>query len=276
MTDIKRPALRYFGGKWRLAPWIIAQFPEHRIYCEAFGGGASVLLQKPRAYGEIYNDLDGEVVNVFRVLQRHHRRFKRLMEATPFARDEMELAYDSVKDPVERARRTIIRSFMGFGSDSVTRDCRTGFRSNSNRSGTTPAHDWATWPEQVDAFHARLTGVVIENRDASEVMASQDSTETLHYVDPPYVWATRSGRDGHGYRHEMSDDQHHTLVKFLSNLKGYVILSGYDNPIYSALAWDSKKAAAKTFHKGNVGAPRTEILWLNPAAARAQSQGAFL
>lgn len=267
--------MRYFGGKWRLAPWIISQFPAHNIYCEAFGGGASVLLQKPRAYGEIYNDLDGEVVNVFRVLQRHHKRFKRLMEVTPFARDEMELAYDTVKDPVERARRTIIRSFMGFGSDSVTRDCRTGFRSNSNRSGTTPAHDWATWPEQIDAFHGRLTGVVIENRDASEVMTSQDSAETLHYVDPPYVFGTRTGK-GHGYRHEMTDAQHEALVSFLMGLKGLVALSGYENPIYQTLKWEVRKAAAKTFHKGSVGAPRTEILWLNPAAARAQSQGTFL
>src|SRR4051812_49100283 len=111
---ISRPVLRYFGGKWKLAPWIISQFPPHRIYVEPFGGGASVLLRKDRSYGEIYNDLDTEVVNVFRVLQRHPRRLKRMLEVTPFARDEWELAYVRVKDPVERARRAIIRSFMGF------------------------------------------------------------------------------------------------------------------------------------------------------------------
>lgn len=274
---IKRPALRYFGGKWRMAPWIISNFPNHRIYCESFGGGASVLLQKPRAYGEIYNDLDGEVVNVFRVLQRHYRRFKRLIEVTPFARDEMELAYDHVKDPVERARRTIIRSFMGFGSDSVTRGARTGFRSNSNRSGTTPAHDWASWPWQIDAFHARLSGVVIENRDATEVMASQDSPDTLHYLDPPYVHATRSGgySSEHGYRHEMSDKDHERLATFVAQLTGMVIISGYDHPIYQALGWSSRQALARTFHKDNKGADRTEYLWLNDAAMRAQIQGAL-
>ena len=65
----RRAALRWHGGKWILAPWIIAHFPPHRVYTEAFGGGASVLLRKGRAKSEVYNDLDSEVVNLFRVLQ---------------------------------------------------------------------------------------------------------------------------------------------------------------------------------------------------------------
>ena len=64
-----RPALRYHGGKWRLAPWIISHFPEHAYYVEPFGGGANVLLRKPRSYSEIYNDLDGAIVSYFRVLR---------------------------------------------------------------------------------------------------------------------------------------------------------------------------------------------------------------
>jgi DNA adenine methylase len=264
--------MRYFGGKWRLAPWILGHFPPHRIYVEAFGGGASVLLQKSRAYGEIYNDLDGEVVNVFRVLQRHSRRFHRLIVETPFARDEMELAYRPCKDPVERARRTIIRSFMGFGADSVTRDCRTGFRSNSNRSGTTPAHDWATWSGQIEAFRDRLRGVVIENRNAIEVMESQDSEKTLHYVDPPYPLSTR-GLSSHGYRHEMTNQDHSSLVERLGSLKGMVVVSGYPHPIYDGMKWDRVQTLERTLGSGGSSADRTEALWLNPAAAAAQKQG---
>jgi len=278
---VGRPVLRYFGGKWRIAPWIIENFPEHRIYTEPFGGGASVLMLKPRTYGEIYNDLDGEVVNVFRVLRDRHRRLRRLLEATPFARDELELAQNRrfVKDPVERARRTIIRSFMGFGADSVTRKWRTGFRSNSSRAGTTPAHDWASWPVHIEAFHERLRGVVIENRDALEVMLSQDSDETLHYCDPPYVHATRSDirtrglkTNGHGYRHEMTDQDHLKLIDFLAGLKGMVVLSGYPTPIYDRLGWEYRETRAMTFHRGNVGSPRTERLWLNPSAVKAMRQ----
>ncbi len=272
MKNPTRPALRYFGGKWRLAPWIISHFPPHRIYVEAFGGGASVLLQKDRAYGEIYNDLDNEVVNVFRVLQRHSKRFKSLIVHTPFARAEMEVAYRSARDPVEQARRTIIRSFMGFGADSVTRDCRTGFRSNSNRSGTTPAHDWATWSDQIEAFCARLKGVVIENRDAIEVMESQDSPDTLHYVDPPYVVSTRAMGLKHGYRFEMSDLEHAALIARLTDLKGMVVVSGYPHPLYDSMGWERTQALERTLGSGSSSADRTEALWLNPAAILGQSQ----
>lgn len=266
-----RPVLRYFGGKWRIAPWIIENMPTHRIYCEPFGGGASVLLQKPVAFGEVYNDLDGEVVNVFRVIQRHPKRFERLMRATPYARDELEIAYRQVRDPVERARRAIIRSFMGFGADSVTRDRRTGFRTNSNQGGTTPAHDWANWPDQIQVFANRLRKVVLENRDATEVMESQDSEKTLHYVDPPYPIGSRSDRR-HGYRFELTDADHEKLVACLAGLKGMVMVSGYSHPIYKSLGWDCATLEARTFGPQNASRPREERIWRNAAAVAGMSQ----
>lgn len=132
-----RPVLRYFGGKFLLAPWIISNMPKHRVYVEPFGGAASVLMQKPRAHAEIYNDLDDRIVNVFRVFQNKESalELKRLLEMTPFSRKEFELSSEDSLNPIESARRTIIRSFMGFGADSVCEPSRaTGFRSNSNRS----------------------------------------------------------------------------------------------------------------------------------------------
>jgi len=84
---IDRPVLRYHGGKFRIAPWVIEHFPPHRTYVEPFGGAAGVLLQKPRAYSEIYNDLDSDVVNFFQVL-RDPAQLDRLLQAcaaTPYA-----------------------------------------------------------------------------------------------------------------------------------------------------------------------------------------------
>src|SRR5581483_4675950 len=164
------------GGKWNIAPWIIANMPGHTCYVEPFGGGANVLLRKRRTASECYNDLDGQVVNVFRVLQdpRKAEELCRRVYFTPFARAEFDRTYDEPFDDIEWARFTIARSFMGYGSDSVTRSCRTGFRSK-----------WATWPGNITDFVERLRGVVIENRDAYEVIARFDCPETLFYIDPP-------------------------------------------------------------------------------------------
>lgn len=104
-TVIRHPAIRYHGGKFRLANWIISHFPDHRCYVEPFGGAAGVLLQKPRSYAEVYNDLDGDVVNLFRVL-RDPLLNQRLQDAcvlTPYSRDEFCAAHQETADQVEVA-----------------------------------------------------------------------------------------------------------------------------------------------------------------------------
>jgi DNA adenine methylase len=259
-----RPVLRYHGGKWRLAPWIISHFPPHRVYTETFGGAASVLVRKPRAYSEVYNDLDSELVNLFRVLRdpQDGPALVGLLRLTPFARDEFESSYAPAADPVEQARRTVVRSFMGFGSNAHNR--RTGFRANSNRSGTTPAHDWGNYPDQLAAVLERLRGVVIENRPAVEVIRQHDSPETLHYVDPPYPKESRSDA-GDDYGHEMDTEDHRALATALHTLDGMVILSGYACDLYDdELFPDWHRVARGTFADG--ARARTEVLWLNLAA----------
>jgi DNA adenine methylase len=248
--------VRYHGGKWRLAPWIISHFPRHRCYVEPFGGGGSVLLRKARSYAEIYNDLDGEMVNLFRVARERGPELRRLLELTPFAREEFRKSYEPSSDPIEQARRTVVRSFMGFGSNSHNK--ATGFRSNSNRSGTTPAHDWQNYPAAFGSIVERLRGVVIENRDALAVMSSHDSPGTLHYVDPPYVAGTRdAGRD---YRFEMSDLAHRELAKFLGTLRGMVIVSGYPSELYAEIFDGWRRTECRALADG--ARTRTECLWL--------------
>lgn len=259
----KRPALRWHGGKWKLADWIISHFPQHRVYVEPFGGAASVLLKKQRSYSEVYNDLDGEVANYFRVLRDNGDELRRQIQLTPFAREEFQLSYEPAEDPIEQARRTAIRCFMGFGSDGHGKV--TGFRANSNRSNTTPAHDWMNYPGAMHFLTERLQGVVIETRDAIEVMAQQDSPTTLHYVDPPYVHSTRGGRVS--YKHEMSDEEHSKLAQFLSQLEGTVILSGYDSEMYQDLYRNWTCYTKETHADG--ARPRTEFLWISPDSPQA-------
>lgn len=275
MIEPSRPALRYHGGKWMLAPWIISHFGEHRTYTEVYGGAASVLLRKQRAYAEVYNDLDEEVVGLFRVLQNSASagRLTELLHLTPFSRSEFDRAYEPTDCPVERARQLIIRSFMGFGSDGHNGAWKTGFRSDSNKSGTTPAHDWVNYPLALQAIVERFRGVVIENRDAIQVLRKHDRSEALHYVDPPYVTHTRSPARNSvrkNYRHEMTDEDHAVLLETLTQLEGMVVLSGYRCDLYDDTLKSWARRDRTAFADG--ARKRTESLWLNPAACDAPGQ----
>lgn len=253
-----RPALRYHGGKWNLARWIVEYFPEHKVYVEPFGGAASVLIQKKRSYAEVYNELDPEVVNLFAVLRSPMSlELKRQLQLTPFARAEYFAAYESTLEPVERARRTIIKAFMGFGSDALRN--KSGFRANSHRSGTTPAQDWRNYAEVLDLLIERLRGIVIENRDAIECMKQHDRPDTLFYVDPPYVHSTR--QSAKRYLFEMTDEQHIALADFLGRVQGKVVLSGYDSPLYNDLYKGWYRVEREALADG--ARKRTEVLWLN-------------
>lgn len=259
-----RPALRYFGGKFMLADWIISFMPEHKVYVEPFGGGASVLLKKPSVYAEIYNDKDSEIVNVFKMLRDRPAELKRLLELTPWARDEFDLSKVECEDELEKARRTIARSFMGF-ADATTGPKHAGFRAVMSQ-GKPAAKVFADYPNFIDQFTQRLRGVVIENRCGLKVMQEHDSESTLHYVDPPYVHSSRKSKNN--YRHELDDKSHEELCDFLTSLKGSVLLSGYENSIYERLGW--AKFNKETI--GDGGVDRIETLWLNKRAQDGQRQ----
>ena len=273
-NPLRRPALRYHGGKWLLAPWIIGHFPEHKIYVEPFGGAGSVLLRKPRSPAEVYNDLWSEVVNVFSVLRNPAMaaELERVVRLTPFAREEFEVSGSNTRstDPIERARLTLVRSFMGMGSAATNAGEATGFRANQSNRNT--VGDWVNYPDHIEALTERLTGVIIENRPAVDVMRQHDSPETLHYVDPPYPLSTRNIKRGNAYyAHELTDDDHRELSEALKQLAGMVIVSGYPCDLYD-------KDLFKDWHRITKAAmadgakSRTEVLWLNQAAAEAQTQ----
>jgi DNA adenine methylase len=252
--------MRYHGAKWRIAPWIISHFPKHKVYVEPFGGSGSVLLRKPRSEAEIYNDLDGQIVNVFRVIRdpAAAHRLERLLRLTPYARAEFDNAHESTEDPVEQARRTIVLAAMGHGS--VLR--KTGFKAKcwlQNRSG---ALTWSDYPQFIDQYTARLRGVVIECRPGIEVMQQHDSPETLFYIDPPYMLSTRSAGAKGNYRNEFDDDDHRELLRVIRSLAGSVLVSSYDAKLYRDILHDWRVETMETYSEA--GAKRTEVLWISP------------
>lgn len=262
----RRPILRYHGGKWRLAGWIASHFPPHRIYVEPFGGAGSVLLKKERSYAEVYNDLDSEIVNLFEIARTKGDELIRLLRLTPYSRVEFERAAEPTSDALESARRLVIRSYMGFGPDSLLRkNVKTGFRSDVKRPGTIPSHDWSNYPDALAMIVERLRGVTIENVDYRRIIEKYDCDDALFYIDPPYPKSTRA-RPDHGYKFEMNESQHRALARILTNCAGMVILSGYPCPLYDELfrGWHkvTRLAYTGTTYK-------TEAIWLNPRAQEA-------
>jgi len=262
---VTHPLLRYHGAKFRLAPWIISHFPRHRIYVEPFGGSGSVLLRKNRSEVEVYNDLDGEIVNLFRVARDHGEELSRQVFLTPYSRDEFVKSFELSEDPIEQARRTIIRSFQGFGSGYVTATkgskCARpeyGFRIGWRCRGNNHHRNWCHVSDTVMEVIERLRGVVIENTTYQVIIKKNNTEDTLIYADPPYLSTERDrGKD---YRHEFSVDQHVELGKILNNAAGPVIVSGYHSELYDDLyhGWKTVERSSQT--AGNT--KRTEVLWI--------------
>lgn len=272
--SVKAPLLSWFGGKFRIAKWIIEHLPPHDTYIEPFGGAAGVLLQKQRSRVEIYNDLDGEIVNLFRVVRNAESRL-RLMEAlatTPYARSEFDAAWEHCDDDIERARRLCIRAQMGFGASGSTRplDAPVGFAADIWTDG---AGQWQQYPIRLGAIGERLRGTLIESIPAVQLIARHDAPGALFYVDPPYLPEVRTSTSrgvGRDYRCEMSVFEHADLLAMLTNLRGMAVLSGYASPLYDAslIGWARLTRSARAC--GQAGTVlREEVLWISPSACAA-------
>lgn len=260
---VTNPILKYYGGKFRLARWIISHFPRHDSYVEPFGGGGSVLLQKPPSAIETYNDLDGDVCNFFLVVRDRVDELIRAIRLTPWSRDEFELCLHSASDPLERARRLYFRLWMSFhgGTLSTASSFR---RRRYKRSAASDVR-----PQAIYEAAKRLTLVQIENRDAMKLIIEMDTPTTLFYLDPPYVSATRT--DKKRYAHEMTDADHSRLAELLNSIRGFAVVSGYVcelyREIYERLGWHRIDTEATA----NGGIKRVESLWLSPRTIEAIS-----
>jgi len=263
-VDGLRPALRYLGSKWRLARWIAGFFPPHIDYCEPFGGSASVLLQKPLSDIESYNDLDGELVNFWQVLRTDTESLIRQIDLTPYSEQEWRESFAPADDPLERARRFYVQSWMSFTPFRI----KSGWRQERkpNRSYLIQRDEFAR-TEHLWFVAKRLKCVQVYNRDYREVIEYHNTADSVLYVDPPYLHSTRTNLQAR-YLNEMNDSDHVQLAEMLHATKASVILSGYDNPLYAELyqGWGCESKTATT----NGNSVSVETVWVNPAAMSRQ------
>lgn len=263
---VTRPALRYYGGKWKLAPWIISHFPAHRSYVEPCGGAASVLIRKQKSAVETYNDLDGNVVNFFSVLRDNPDELARAISLTPWARAEYDLAFwhSNEGTPLERARRFFVAQWMGINASTERSAATYGFRVQSSTFDQRIAND-------IDYMHSdaiaklseRLRYVQIENIPAIDVIQKYDTPDTLHYFDPPYV-VTEQRTKENWYALDWQDQDHRQAAATLLEAQGMVVISGYACPLYKELFEDNGYHRIDKQARGQQNVSRTESLWLSP------------
>lgn len=260
-------AFGWYGGKYSHLDWLLPLLPTCHHYCEPFGGSGAVLLNRTPSPVETYNDLDGEVVNFFRVLRTSSEDLIKQIALTPFSREEFALAceVDPSLSDLERARRFYVRA----------RQVRTGLAQtaslgrwanckNTSRSGMSGVISrWMGGVEQLEEISNRLLRVQIENRPAIEVINLYDSEDTLFYCDPPYIHSTRGDNKAYGY--EMTDQQHLELANVLNQVKGKVAISNYDcdlmDELYPSNKWHKILAPAKQINSTHD--IRQEVLWVN-------------
>jgi DNA adenine methylase len=267
LTRKKLIPFGWYGGKFSHLSWLLPLLPATHCYCEPYGGSAAVLLNRDPSPIETYNDLDGEVVNFFRVLRDQKEQLIEAIGLTPFSREEFALAcqLEPTLSPLERARRFYVRA----------RQVRTGLaqtatlgrwancKQTSRRGMSGVISRWLGGIEVLPDLAERLLRVQIENRPALEVIALYDSSNTLFYCDPPYLHETRGDTNAYGY--EMTNTDHLQLAEILNSVEGLVAMSNYDSEfldrLYPKERWYKHITPPKTIH--STKDTRREVLWTN-------------
>ena len=266
-------AFGWYGGKYSQLDWLLPLLPKATHYCEPFGGSAAVLLNRMPSLVETNNDIDGEVVNFFRVLRDQQEELIKAIGLTPFSREEFRIAAEESLDGIsdlERARRFFVRARQvrtGLAQTaSVGRWAHCKLTSRAGMAGAVSR--WLGSVEGLSEIVQRLLRVQIENAPAIEVIKRYDSNETLFYCDPPYPHDSRSDVNAYGF--EMKDSDHRLLAEVLHNVQGKVAISSYHCKLMDDLYgdWDyiestPKKAHSTNTRPDNVKQDRVEVLWVN-------------
>lgn len=257
-----RTVLKYPGSKWNIARQLVELIPPHRSYVEAFFGSGAMLFSKSPSDIETINDLDSDVTNLFRCIQKDSERLARLVMTTPFSREEYDKQFDIPDgavciDAFERAVGFLIKCWQGHGFR--TNGYKVGWKNDvQGRESMYALWNWYRLPEWIIEIAERLRKVQIENRPALEVIERFNYDNVFMYLDPPYLLGTRSAKQ---YKHEMSDADHEELLKLVLQSKANIMISGYESDMYNDYLHDWSKAAFQSCaeHHGT----RQEVVWMN-------------
>ena len=254
-----KPPFAYYGGKTKLALKIAELLPKHDHYVEPFAGSLAVLMAKQPSRAETVNDLDGDLVNFWRVLRDQPEELARACALSPHSRTEFEASADLEGcDSLERARRVWVRLTQSRSHSMKP----TGWKFYKAVLPPIPMPQYAdAYAGRIEDAADRMRSVSLESRDAVDVIRDYGSEPSVCiYADPPYLGSTRASN----YREEMlEDDLHVRLAGALRNCRASVVLSGYASPLYEELyaGWHRMEIKAPTRLSGT--AAPNEVLWSN-------------
>lgn len=269
-----RQIVKYPGSKWNIAPQLVELIPEHHSYVEPFFGSGAVLFNKQVSDIETINDLDHDVVNLFRCIQKDSERLARLVMTTPFSREEYERQFEGCTSTLyasnfQRAAGFLIKCWQGHGFR--TNGYKVGWKNDVvGREKAYALWNWYRLPDWIIDITERLRKVQIENRPALEVIERFNYTQVFMYLDPPYVLGTRSGKQ---YMHEMTDAEHEELLQMIIQSRAKIMISGYETDMYNDYlsGWEKRQFSSCAEH----GKPRIETVWMNYKADLQMNFGDF-
>ena len=217
------------GGKSKLREQIIAKFPPHSTYVEVCGGAGWVLFGKNPSPAEVYNDINGELVNFYRICKTRPDELIQALDLLPSSREIFQGWKDVdllALDEVTRAARMYYLIWLCFAGKF------SGTRPASNFAytmGKPPRFDPDKVPDAIRRTHERFKHVYVENLDCVELIKQYDSPESLFFVDPPYAGLTGYGGDG------FNDADQRRLAEALRGIKGRFLLTNSDHPLIREL-----------------------------------------
>lgn len=253
-----RPLFTYHGGKYYLAPWIISYFPEHSTYVEPFCGGCNVFLQKDPVPSYL-NDLNFDTYNLLDVANRYPRSLQTDLTGLEYNEATFKEWQEKVcTDSLGRAVKEYVLRRMSRGSTGKS------FAWQNRLRGGKPGsiNSWETSITNILPVSQKLSWATLSNLSYEE-MSKYDSPDTLFYLDPPYLKETRVSKKV--YSCEMTTTDHEKMLDWALSLKGKVVISGYNYPIYhNKLKWRYEHKFIKNNSSQQKSKPTMmECLWLN-------------
>lgn len=265
MSSNKVNLVTYFGGKGQMLHWLIPLLPVGNYhFIDAMCGAANVALNVRYPLITV-NDINEEMINLFRVLREDFDEFCRLVYFTPFSRKELIniLEAEPTEDRIERARRYFARCQMGYGANGSQNNHKgMGFEYKPYPSAYYRVDGWNDKLEKLRDVVDRMRHFQIESVNVIDLIKKVDRKDTVIYLDPPYVLSTRKSKKR--YIHECEDDFHTELLTAAKEAKhAFIAISGYENDLYNEIlnGWHVTKSPENRTNTGKV--PRVEVLWTN-------------